>query len=76
MDLSILRLVAGCGGCRAWGGRRLLGLEHLVVLLAGPISHAGARCMDFVEIFNVVLDLSVACFSRFGGCWASFVFVV
>ena len=38
------------------------------MLLAGPVSHTSARCMDFVGIFNIVLDLSIACFSRFGGC--------
>ena len=27
------------------------------MLLAGPISHASTRCMDFVEIFNIILDL-------------------
>ena len=39
-----------------------------VVLLAGPISHTSTRCMDFVEIFNIVLDLSTICFSDFSGC--------
>ena len=32
--------------------------------------------MDFVEIFNIILDLSITCFSRFSGCWASFMFIV
>ena len=41
---------------------------HLVVLLAGPISHTSTRCMDFVEIFNIILDLSITCFSHFSGC--------
>ena len=45
-----------------------LNLEHLVVLLAGPISHTSTRCMDFVEIFNIILDLSITCFSHFSGC--------
>ena len=40
----------------------------LVVLLAGPISHTSTRCMDFVEIFNIILDLSITCFSHFSGC--------
>ena len=48
--------------------QRLLNLEHLVVLLAGPISHTSTRCMDFVEIFNIILDLSITCFSHFSGC--------
>ena len=39
-----------------------------LVLLAGPISHTSTRCMDFVEIFNIILDLSITCFSRFSGC--------
>ena len=64
----MLGLVAGCDGCRAWGGRRLHGLGHLVVLLAGPVSHTSTRCMDFVEIFNIILDLSITCFSHFSGC--------
>ena len=38
------------------------------MLLAGPISHTSTRCMDFVEIFNIILDLSITCFSRFSGC--------
>ena len=42
--------------------------QHLVVLLAGPISHTSTRCMDFVEIFNIILDLSITCFSHFSGC--------
>ena len=29
-----------------------------------PISHTSTRCMDFVEIFNIILDLSIA-FSHF-----------
>ena len=49
---------------------------YLVVLLAGPISHTSTRCMDFVEIFNIILDLSITCFSHFSGCWASFMFIV
>ena len=76
MNLSILKLIASCDGCHAWSRRRLLNLEHLVVLLAGPISHTSIRCMDFVEIFNIILDLSITCFSRFSGCWASFMFIV
>ena len=76
LDLSILKLIASCDGCHAWSRRRLLNLEHLVVLLAGPISHTSTRCMDFVEIFNIILDLSITCFSRFSGCWASFMFTV
>ena len=32
--------------------------------------------LDFVEIFNIILDLSITCFSRFSGCWASFMFIV
>ena len=36
--------------------------------LAGPVSHTSAPCMDFVEIFNIVLDLSTTCFSHFSGC--------
>ena len=35
------------------------------MLLAGPISHTSTRCMDFVEIFNIILDLSITCFSHF-----------
>ena len=32
------------------------------MLLAGPISHTGIQYMDFVEIFNVSLDLSTIYF--------------
>ena len=35
------------------------------MLLAGPISHTSTRCMDFVEIFNIILDLSITCFFSF-----------
>ena len=45
-----------------------LDLEHLVMLLAGPISHTSTRSIDFVEIFNIILDLSITCFSHFSGC--------
>ena len=30
--------------------------------------------MDFVEIFNISLDLSSIYFAHFSGCWASFVY--
>ena len=33
-----------------------------------PISHTSTRYMDFVEIFNIILDLSITCFSHFSGC--------
>ena len=36
----------------------LLNPEHLVVLLAGPISHTSTQYMDFVKIINISLDLS------------------
>ena len=42
---------------------RLLNLEHLIVLLAGAISQTRIQCMDFVEFFNVSLDLSAIYFS-------------
>ena len=32
------------------------------MLLAGPISHTSTRCMDFVEIFNIILDLLLLVF--------------
>ena len=32
------------------------------MLLAGPISHTSTQCMGFVEIFNIILDLSITCF--------------
>ena len=38
--------------------QRFLSPEHLVVLLAGPISHTSSQYMDFVEIFNALLELS------------------
>ena len=59
MDLSKLYLTASYDRCHASGRQRLLNLEHLVVLLAGPISHVhtSIQCMGFVEIFNVSLYL-------------------
>ena len=38
------------------------------MLLARPISLTNIQCMDFVEIFNVSLDLSIIYFARFSGC--------
>ena len=58
LDLSIPYLIASCDGCYARGRRRLLNPEHLVVLLVGAISQTSIQYMDFVEIFNVSLDLS------------------
>ena len=43
------------------------------MLLAGKIPNTSTRCMDFVEIFNIVQDLSTICFSLFSGCRASIV---
>ena len=47
-------LTASCDKCHALGRRHLLNPDHLVVLLAGPISHTSTQYMDFVEIFNIV----------------------
>ena len=44
-----------------------------VMLLAGPISHTSTQYMNFVEIFNILLDIST-CFAHFSGCLASFVY--
>ena len=57
----MLHMIASCDRCHARGRRHLLNPEHLVVLLAGPIFHASIEYMDFVEIFNVSLDLSTIC---------------
>ena len=38
------------------------------MLLAGPISHVSTQYMDLVEIFNIVLDLSLLYLSHFSGC--------
>ena len=38
------------------------------MLLAGPISHSSAQYIDFVEIFNISLDLSTIYFSHFSEC--------
>ena len=43
------------------------------MLLAGPISHISIQYMDFVEIFNVSLDLPTIYMTRFSGFWGSFV---
>ena len=42
--------------------------EHLVMLLTWPVSHTSIQCMDFFEIFNVLLDLSTIYFAQFSGC--------
>ena len=44
------------------------------MLLAGPISHNSTQYMDFVEIFNISLDLSTIYFAHFSWCRASFVY--
>ena len=38
------------------------------MLLAEQISHTNTQYMDFVEIFNILLDLSSIHFARFSGC--------
>ena len=43
------------------------------MLLAGPFSHTSTQYMDFVEFFNISLDLSIY-FAHFSGCRASFVY--
>ena len=41
--------------------------------MAGQTSHTSIKYMDFVDIFNVPLDLSTIYSACFSGCWASFV---
>ena len=52
LNLSELKLIASCDGCHAWGRRRLLNPERLVVLLAGPISHTGTQYTGFVDFLH------------------------
>ena len=44
------------------------------MLLAGPISHTSTQYMDFVEFFNISLDLSTIYFAHFAELLASFVY--
>ena len=44
------------------------------MLLAGQISHTNTQYMEFVEIFNISLDLSTIYFPHFSGYRASFVY--
>ena len=37
------------------------------LVLAGKVSHTNIQHMDFVEIFNVSLDLSIINFASFRG---------
>ena len=67
MDSSLLELTPSCDSCHAWD-RTLLNPEHLALLLAGPISDTSTQWMDFVEIFNISLDLTTICFPNFNGC--------
>ena len=46
------------------------------MLLAGPISHTSTKYMDFVEIFNIVLDLSTIFFLILVGVELSLCIVV
>ena len=62
MDLSILYLVPSYDAYHASGRQRLLNPEHLVMLLARPVSHTSIQYIDFVEIVNVSLDLSTMYF--------------
>ena len=66
-DLSKLILIASYDGCHARSRWRLLNPEHLVVLLAGPISHTSTQYIDFVEILNISLDLPTIYFVHFVG---------
>ena len=43
------------------------------MLLAGPISHTSTQYMDYVDIFNISLDLFTTYFAHFSGC-SSFVY--
>ena len=52
LDLSELKLIVSCDGCHARGRRRILNPEHLVVLLAGPISHTSTQYTDFVDFLH------------------------
>ena len=71
MDFSILYLIAGCDGCHAWGRRRLLNLEHLVVFMAGQSHQHSVHglCRKFPSFTGFVYYL----FTPFSGCRASFV---
>ena len=40
----------------------------MVLLLAGPVSQTTIVYMDFIEIFNVSLDLSTIYLAHFNGC--------
>ena len=51
--------IASCDRCHAWGRWCLLSRGHLVALLAGPVSHTSIQYMNYVEIFNFSMDLSV-----------------
>ena len=75
MDLSLGFVDTFFDRYHAWGRWCLpvLSPEKLVVLLAGPISYTGIQYMNFVEITNVLLDLSAIYFACFSGCWASLV---
>ena len=44
------------------------------MLLAGPISHTSIQYMDFLEIFNISLDLSTIYLAHFSECLAAFVY--
>ena len=54
LDCHLLLADTGCFGCHAGGKHRLLNPKHLVVLLAGPISHNSIHLLiiatDFVAL--------------------------
>ena len=56
LDCHFLSIDAGCDECHAWGRQRLLNLEHLVVLSAGPIPHNSIHLLiitaEFVGLYR------------------------
>ena len=62
------QLIDSCDEWHALGRRHLLSPEHLLLLLAGPISHTSTQFMDFVEILNISMDLSTIYLPHFSGC--------
>ena len=49
-------------------------LLYMDLLLVGPISQTSIHYMDFVEISNILLDLSTVYFAHFIRCRASFAY--
>ena len=58
LSLGFVNTLSDFWFCHTRGKWQLLNPEHLVMLLTGSVSHISIQCMEYIEIFNIPLDLS------------------